>query len=114
SYLLAPGPTPLPESVISIAARPIIHHRTPQFQALFEDVKNGLKYLFQTKQDVIMLAAIGTGAMDAAVSNVFREGDKVITINGGKFGERWTKISKAYGLNPVEIKLESGDAIDPG
>lgn len=110
TYLLTPGPTPLPESVVSVFARPIIHHRTPVFQTLFEDVKAGLKYLFQTKQDVIMLAATGTGAMDAAVSNLFRKGDKVITINCGKFGERWTKISKAYGLTPVEMKFEAGEA----
>ena len=113
TYLLTPGPTPLPESVVSVFARPIIHHRTPMFQTLFEDVKAGLKYLYQTKQDVMILAATGTGAMDAAVSNIFKKGDKVITINGGKFGERWTKISKAYGLNPVEIKLEPGDAVEP-
>ncbi len=113
TYLLTPGPTPLPESVVSVFARPIIHHRTPQFQTLFESVKIGLKYLFQTKQDVLILAATGTGAMDAAVSNLFKKDDKVITINGGKFGERWTKISKAYGLNPIEIKLEVGDAVEP-
>ncbi|MBI3535596.1 MAG: alanine--glyoxylate aminotransferase family protein [Deltaproteobacteria bacterium] len=113
TYLLTPGPTPLPENIISIFARPILHHRTPQFQALFEGVKTGLKYLFQTKQDVIVLASTGTGAMDAAVSNLFSKGDKVITINGGKFGERWTKISKNYGLNPIEIKLVPGNAIEP-
>jgi serine---pyruvate transaminase len=113
TYLLTPGPTPLPESVVSVFARPIIHHRTPGFQTLFEDVKAGLKYLYQTKQDVLILAATGTGAMDAAVSNIFKKGDKVITINGGKFGERWTKIAKAYGLTPIEIKLEPGDAVEP-
>jgi aspartate aminotransferase-like enzyme len=113
TYLLTPGPTPIPETVTSVFARPIIHHRTPQFQTMFEDVKVGLKYLFQTKQDVILLAATGTGAMDAAVSNLFRKNDKVIIINGGKFGERWTKISKAYGLTPVEIKLVAGESVEP-
>ncbi len=113
TYLLTPGPTPLPESVISVFARPILHHRTPQFQALFEEVKVGLKYIFQTKQDVLILACTGTGAMDACVSNLFSKGDKVITINGGKFGERWTKIAKAYGLNPIEIKLDPGEAVEP-
>src|SRR3954470_20613645 len=113
TYLLTPGPTPIPESVISVFARPIIHHRTPGFQTLFEDVKASLKYLYQTKQDVLILAATGTGAMDAAVCNIFRKGDIVITINGGKFGERWTKIAKTYGLTPVEIKLENGDAVEP-
>lgn len=113
TYLLTPGPTQIPESILSIFARPIIHHRTPAFQTLFEEVKAGLKYLFQTKQDVITLACTGTGAMDAAVSNLFRRGDKVITVNGGKFGERWTKIAKAYGLNPVELTIQPGDSIEP-
>lgn len=113
TYLLTPGPTPLPESVVSVFARPIIHHRTPGFEKIFEDVRSGLKFLFQTKQDVLMLAATGTGAMDASVSNLFKRGDKVITINGGKFGERWTKIAQAYGLDAVEIKVENGEAVDP-
>lgn len=112
TYLLTPGPTPLPESVVSVFAQPIIHHRTSGFEALFADVKESLKLVFQTKQDVLMLAATGTGAMDAAVTNLFKKGDKVITINGGKFGERWTKLAKAYGLNPVEIKLEPGYAVE--
>ena len=113
TYLLTPGPTPIPESVLSGFAQPIIHHRTPQFQALFEDVKSGLRELFQTQQEVLLLASTWTGAMDATVSNLFRKGDSVITVNGGKFGERWTKIATAYGLNPYEIKLEPGSALIP-
>jgi aspartate aminotransferase-like enzyme len=113
TYLLTPGPTPIPESVISTFAQPIIHHRTPLFQSIFEEVKTGLKYLFQTKQDVLILTTSGTGAMEATISNLFRQGEKVITINGGKFGGRWTKLAKAFKLNPVEIKLELGDSIDP-
>lgn len=113
TYLLTPGPTPVPESVVSAFAQPNIHHRTPQFSAIFQDVKEGLKYVFQTEQDVLMLAATGTGAMEAAVTNLFKKGDKVITINGGKFGERWTKISKTYGLEPKEILLERGQAVKP-
>ena len=94
TYLLTPGPTPIPESVAAGFARPIIHHRTAAFEKLFEDVRKGLKYLYQTRQEVLMLAASGTGAMEAAVSNLFKKGDKVITLNAGKFGERWTKIAK--------------------
>ena len=113
TYLLTPGPTPVPETVSLISARPLIHHRTPEFQKLFEEVKAGLKAVFQTKQDVMLLASTGTGAMDATVCNLFRKGEKVITINGGKFGERWTKIAKVYGLNPIEITLTPGDAVEP-
>ena len=113
TYLLTPGPTAIPENITSIFARPIIHHRTPEFQALFKDVCADLKYLFQTQNDVLILTCTGTGAMDAAVCNLFRRGDKVITINGGKFGERWTRICQAYGLGVVEMKLPWGDAADP-
>jgi aspartate aminotransferase-like enzyme len=113
TYLLTPGPTTIPENISSVFARPIIHHRTPAFQVIFEEVKANLKYLFQTKQDVLLLTCSGTGAMDATVSNLFKKGDCVITLNAGKFGERWTKIAKAYGLNPVEIRVEAGESIEP-
>jgi aspartate aminotransferase-like enzyme len=113
TYLLTPGPTPIPDSVLRSLAQPIIHHRTPVFQKLFAEVREGLQYLFQTKQEVLILTATGTGAMDATVSNLFKKGDTVITLNAGKFGQRWTQICQAYGLKPVEIKVASGDAVDP-
>lgn len=109
---MTPGPTSIPESISSLFARPIIHHRTPAFEAVFKEVKTQLQYLFQTQQDVLILSCSGTGAMDAAVSNLFKKGDTVITINAGKFGERWTQIAKAYGLNPVEILLEPGESVE--
>lgn len=112
TYLLTPGPTAIPEAVLSDFSRPILHHRTPQFQAVFREVEDGLKHLFQTSQDVMILSSSGTGAMEAAVSNLFCKGDEVITLNGGKFGERWTKIAKAYGLKPIEIRVEAGEAVE--
>ncbi len=108
-YLLSPGPTPVPDSVLSSAAEPIIHHRTPEFSAIFMEVSEGLKYVFQTEQDVFILTSSGTGAMEAAITNTLNQGDKVITINGGKFGERWGKICRAYGIDIQEIVLEWGD-----
>ncbi|MGB9836255.1 MAG: pyridoxal-phosphate-dependent aminotransferase family protein [Candidatus Saccharicenans sp.] len=108
-YLLSPGPTPIPETVLSVAAEPIIHHRTPEFSKIFMEVTEGLKYVFQTKEDVYILAASGTGAMETAVINTLSPGDKVITINGGKFGERWGNICRAYGLDTKEIVLNWGD-----
>ena len=111
-YLLTPGPTPIPENISSLFARPLIHHRTPAFEALFADVREGLKYLFQTEAEVLTLCATGTGAMDAAISNLFSRGDKVITINGGKFGDRWTKLARTYGLDPVEIFVERGRTLE--
>jgi aspartate aminotransferase-like enzyme len=113
TYLLAPGPTPVPERVAAILGQPIPHHRTPGFEKIFAEARDGLKWLYQTKSEVIMLTATGTGAMDAAVSNLFSRGEKIITINAGKFGERWTKIAKVYGLNAVELKVANGEAVDP-
>jgi aspartate aminotransferase-like enzyme len=107
-YLLSPGPTPLPEDVLSIAAEPIIHHRTPEFSKIFMEVTEGLKYVFGTKDDVFIFTSSGTGAMEGAVVNTLSPGDKVITLNAGKFGERWGNICKAYGLNYKEIILEWG------
>ncbi|MFZ9596122.1 MAG: pyridoxal-phosphate-dependent aminotransferase family protein [Bdellovibrionia bacterium] len=112
-YLLAPGPTPIPESVLGIFAQPIIHHRTPGFQKLFEDVQQNLKYVFQTQQEVLVLSATGTGAMEAALSNLFSPGDSVIVVQGGKFGERWAQLARVFGLEPQVIRVEPGYAIQP-
>lgn len=108
NYLLAPGPTPVPPRVLLAMAQPIIHHRTPQFSAMFADAKRGLKEVFQTSQDVLILAASGSGAMDGAVTNLFSPGDEVLVVNGGKFGERWGKIAAAYGLKVAELRVEWG------
>ncbi len=105
-YLLSPGPTPIPADVLSVAAEPIIHHRTPEFSAIFGETVEGLKYVFGTKEDIHILTSSGTGAMEAAVVNLLSPGDKTISINGGKFGERWGKILKAYGIDNTEIVLD--------
>jgi aspartate aminotransferase-like enzyme len=107
-YLLSPGPTPVPETVLSAAAEPIIHHRTPEFSKIFMEVSEGLKFVFGTKEDVYILTSSGTGAMEAAVVNLLSPGDKALTINGGKFGERWGNICKAYGVQHKEIVFEWG------
>lgn len=108
-YLISPGPVPIPEDALVEAAKPIIHHRTEIFSEIFMEVAEGMKDIFQTKQDVFILASSGTGAMEAAVSNLLSPGDEVITINGGKFGERWGEITRAWGLNVHEIVLEWGE-----
>ena len=112
-YLLAPGPTPVPPEVLLAMARPMIHHRAPEFDKLFAEVRDGLKWLFQTRNDVLMLAASGTGGMEGSVSNFLSPGDKALTINGGKFGERWTKLCKTFGAQVTEIKVEWGHAVNP-
>jgi len=108
-YLLSPGPTPVPEDVLSVAAEPIIHHRTPEFSEIFMDVSEGLKYVFQTEQDVFVLTSSGSGAMETAIVNTLSPGDKVISLSGGKFGERWGKICRAYGVEVREVDLEWGE-----
>ena len=108
NYLIAPGPTPVPPRVLLAMAQPIIHHRTPQFSQIFADAKRALKQVFQTDQDVLILAASGTGAMEGSVTNLFSPGDEVLVVNGGKFGERWTKIASTYGLKVIELKVEWG------
>lgn len=112
-YLLAPGPTPVPPEVALRMAVPMIHHRTPEFSRVFSEVRAGLKRLFRTEQDVLVLASSGTGAMEAAVANLFSPGDRVLVVNGGKFGERWTKICRTYGLEVEELRVEWGQAVRP-
>jgi aspartate aminotransferase-like enzyme len=113
NYLLTPGPTPLPPQVLEAMSRPIIHHRTPQFQGEIKKATEGLKYIFQTKNDVFILASSGTGAMEAAVINLLSAGDTALVVQGGKFGERWTELCKAYGIAAEVIDVEWGKAVDP-
>lgn len=113
NYLMTPGPTPVPPEVLLSMAKPIIHHRTPQFQKILQEVEENLKYLFQTANNVLIFASSGTGAMEGAVCNLLSPGDKAITVQGGKFGERWTEICKAYGVEAIAIDVEWGKAVDP-
>jgi aspartate aminotransferase-like enzyme len=112
-YLLAPGPTPVPPEVLLAMAQPIIHHRAPEFAQIFGEVREDLKWLFQTRNDVLILASSGTGGMEGAVANFLSPGDKVLFVNGGKFGERWGKLCKTFGIQATEIKVEWGEAVDP-
>lgn len=112
-YLLAPGPTPVPAEILLSMAAPIIHHRSPDFLPVLDSAKKGLQWLYQTKNDVLILSSTGTGGMVGAVKNFFNQGDEVLVVNGGKFGERWTKICQAYGLKVEEIVVEWGYAVKP-
>ena len=111
--LMAPGPTPVPSNVLLAMAQPIIHHRTPAYDALFREVREGLKRLVQTTQDVLTPACTGTGAMEAAVANTLSAGDTVIVVNAGAFAQRWLAIGKAYGLDIVELQAPHGDTVAP-
>jgi aspartate aminotransferase-like enzyme len=102
-YLMTPGPTPVPPEVLLAMARPMIHHRTPEFSKALMEATEGLKYIFQTKGDVLMFASSGTGAMESAVVNCFSPGDRVIVARNGKFGDRNLQLAKTYGLEIVDI-----------
>ncbi|MBF0478600.1 MAG: alanine--glyoxylate aminotransferase family protein [Candidatus Omnitrophica bacterium] len=112
NLLLTPGPTHIPPDLCAALGKPIIHHRTPQFQQYLKEVGEGLQYIFQTKNHVYLLASSGTGTMEAAVANVVNKGDKVITIEGGKFGERWTELCKVYGAESKVVPVKWGTAVD--
>ena len=112
-YLLIPGPTPVPPEVLSAMSHPMINHRSSDFKAVLTEVTEGLKWSYQTKNDVYILTASGTGAMEAAIINTLSPGDKVLIVNIGAFGSRFVKIAKAYGLNIDEMKVERGKSADP-
>ena len=109
--LMAPGPTPVPSEVLLAMARPIIHHRTPEYAALFADVRAGLKRLVQTEQEVLTPACTGTGAMEAAVANTLSAGDRVVVVNAGAFAQRWLALANAYKLQVVELTAPHGDTV---
>lgn len=110
-YLMAPGPTQVPPQVLLAMAQPIIHHRTPEYEALFADVRARLKRLFQTTQETVLFAASGTGAMEAAVTNTLSAGDKAVVVYAGKFGERWGEICQAYGVQVTHLDAPYGQTI---
>ncbi|NWG02441.1 MAG: alanine--glyoxylate aminotransferase family protein [Syntrophaceae bacterium] len=112
-YLFSPGPTMLPPEVLLKMAEPVMHHREPEFEKIFAEIREELKYLFQTKNEVLIFTSSGTGAMEGAVSNLLSKGDKVLVVRGGKFGERWGEICKAYGIDFISIDVGWGKAVDP-
>jgi aspartate aminotransferase-like enzyme len=112
-YLLAPGPTAIPPEILLAMAEPILHHRNPLFEAVVAEVRENLKWLFGTKNEVLIFASSGTGAMEGAVTNMLSPGDKAICVKSGKFGERWANICKAYGVQPLNIDIPWGDILEP-
>jgi len=109
--LLTPGPTPLYPKALYAMLGSDLHHRTDDFRAVYKSVLADLKELMGTANDVLVLVASGTGAMEASVTNYFSPGDKVIVCSAGKFGERWAEITKAYGLNVVLLEEPYGKSV---
>jgi serine---pyruvate transaminase len=112
-YLMAPGPVTVAPEILAKMSEPIIHHRSPQFSAILTGVREDLKYLYQTKNDCLILASSGTGGMEASVVNLLSPGDKALVIRGGKFGERWDELCNTYGVRAVNIDVTWGKAVDP-
>jgi aspartate aminotransferase-like enzyme len=112
-YLLTPGPTSIPPKVALSEALPIIHHRTSEFWAIYRSVVDGLKYLFQTKNEVYMISASGTGVMEMAVTNFLSREDKVVVASCGRFGDRWAKIATSYGVKVISVSSELGKVVKP-
>ncbi len=111
--LMIPGPTPVPESVLLAMAKHPIGHRSGDFAKIMEEVTHGLKWLHQTQNDVLILTASGTGAMEAGIINFLSAGDRVLVGSNGKFGDRWVQVSKAYGLAVEVISAEWGQPLNP-
>ncbi|MDE2825575.1 MAG: alanine--glyoxylate aminotransferase family protein [Gemmatimonadota bacterium] len=109
----APGPTPVPDRVVRKMSAPILTHRSTEFSDLLRQVASGLQYVFQTENDVLVLTASGSGAMEAAVVNLLSPGDRVLAISGGKFGGRWVELCATFGIDAVTLDVEWGKAADP-
>lgn len=113
TLLMIPGPTPVPESVLLDMAKHPMPHRSPEFSRIFDEVNEDLKWIFQTKNDVFIFASSGTGAMDAALSNLINHGDKVLSLVIGNFGERWAKIAESHGAIAERMIVPYGEVINP-
>ena len=111
--LMIPGPTPVPETVLKAMGRHPIGHRSGEFQAIVRRTTEQLKWLHQTSSDVLVITGSGTAAMEAGIINTLSRGDKVLCGDNGKFGERWVKVARAYGLDVEVIKAEWGQPLDP-
>jgi len=112
TILMTPGPSQVPPESLLKEAEPVIHHRTPEFSKLFQEVNENLKHVFRTNNEIFIIASSGTGALEAAVSNTLKKGDKALVVVGGKFGERWRDLCKTYGLETIEINVEWGKRVD--
>ncbi len=113
TFLMIPGPTPVPESVMVEIAKHPIGHRSSEFSSILEEVYTNLKYVFQTQNDVFIYTSSGTGAMCAALENLINPGDKVLSLVLGNFGNRWAKIAESRGAVVEKIEVNAGEVINP-
>ncbi|MFH1594373.1 MAG: alanine--glyoxylate aminotransferase family protein [Candidatus Omnitrophota bacterium] len=108
-YLLTPGPAQMPEDILESMGRPIIHHRTQQYRDIVKSANENLKKVFKTTRNVLTFTSSGTGAMEASVVNTLSKGDTAIVVRGGKFGERFDEICRAYGVEVVVADVTWGE-----
>ncbi len=112
-YIMTPGPTPISGQVLREHGRPLMHHRSPEFSEIFIKATGKLKKFMKTENEVFILTSSGTGGMEAAITNAFSPGDKVLVASTGNFGQRFKKLSKVFGLDIIAIDYEWGEALDP-
>src|SRR6478752_4153404 len=112
-YLMTAGPTPVPPAVSQAMAAPMLYHRAPAFDELYDRVLSRLPQVFATANPVLAFAASGSGAMESAVANLVRPQTKVLAAATGKFGERWIQLAEAYGADLVKHEPGWGVRLDP-
>ena len=110
--LFTPGPTNIPMEIREVLGQDLIHHRMADYHQLIKDVNEGLKRIFDTKNDVIILTSSGTGSMESTIVNLFSNGDEVLVINTGWFGQRFIEICTVYGLKVHELAYDWGKSYD--
>ena len=112
SYLFTPGPTPVPPQVLEALARPIVHHRSPDFQPVYERTLARLREVHRTAGDVLLFSASGTGAFESAVANLVSPGEPHLVVSAGNFGERWAAMTAGYGADVDHLRYEWGESPD--
>ena len=111
--LRLPGPVPMPDAVRAALANQMINHRGAEFKALLSQVRTRLGQVFLTQNDILCFTCSGTGGLEAAAVNLFSPGDRVLAVSIGYFGDRWSSIAKAFGLDVVDLRYEEGQAANP-
>jgi aspartate aminotransferase-like enzyme len=108
-YLFTPGPTPVPPEVLAALSEPVVHHRGPDYRAVFGRCLERLAAVCRTSTDVLLFTCSGTGAMESAVANLCSPGERIVVVSAGNFGERWQKLAVAYGCDVDAVAYEWGE-----
>jgi serine---pyruvate transaminase len=111
--LLTPGPTPVPPEVLQALAEPVIHHRSPDFAAVFEVAQERLREVFRTEHEVLLFTSSGTGAFESAIVNLLSPGQRVLAVSQGEFGERWQAMARAFGCEVAPLAYAWGESPRP-